>query len=131
MKTSLTRTVEQGRSKIRSSIGSDIRIGEEASGFKMEPSIVNTGPVNTMFDEEEKSRQEVEESTEQVNRLSDLVPAVHTGGISPSQKTLKIPKLDIGASQDQMGRGLAPQLHNSEANLANLKRAESQKLQDE
>ena len=52
----MTRTVEQGKSKIRSSIGSDIRIGEEASAFKMEPSLVNTGPVNHEFDEEEKSR---------------------------------------------------------------------------
>ena len=54
--TSLTRTAEKDKSKIRSSIDSDIRIGEEASGFKMEPSVVNTGPVNREFDEEEKSK---------------------------------------------------------------------------
>ena len=60
----MTRTVEQGKSKTRSSIGSDIRIGEEASAFKMEPSIVNKGPGNYEFNDEEKSRQEVEESTE-------------------------------------------------------------------
>ena len=52
----MTRTVEQGKSKTRSSIGSDIRIGEEASAFKMEPSLVNTGPGNYEFNDEEKSR---------------------------------------------------------------------------
>ena len=62
----MTRTVANDKSKIRSSIGSELRIGEEASAFKMEPSLVNTGPVEHDFDEEEKSKvmDEVIESTE-------------------------------------------------------------------
>ena len=78
-----------------------MKIGEEASAYKIEPSIMDTGPPNReseLGEEETKNRQEFASptrSTVNVDDFSDIVPAVLTGGISPSQKTLKIPRLSV------------------------------------